>query len=118
MKGEPVRAASGRVVGEVVDGVLRKAVRRSVHFLRQPTAIAWDLVCLEQAEALGATRCEVLDLETGTLYTAPLQHFWRFGLRLDRGHGAQVALPLDRWTVTRKGERQAVQLSLFGEGQP
>jgi hypothetical protein len=117
MRGE-VRATNGKVVGEVVDGVLRKSIRGSVHMLRQPTAIAWDLVCLEQAEALGATRTEVLDTETGTLYTAPLSAFWRDGIRLNRGFGDQVALPLDRWTVTRPGERVGVQLSLFGEGQP
>jgi hypothetical protein len=113
-RSEPVYSAAGRVVGEVQGNVLRKCVRRSVHFLRQPPAIAWDVCVLEQAERKGATRTEVLDTESGYIYTAPLQHFWRFGLRLDRGHGAQVALPLDRWQVTRPGERQAVQLELWG----
>jgi len=117
-RSEPVYSAAGRVVGEVVDEVLRKAVRRSVHFLRQPPAIAWDVCVLEQAEALGATRTEVLDTETGTLYTAPLNAFWRYGVRLNRGFGDQVALPLDRWQVRRPGERVGVQLSLFGEGKP
>ena len=117
MRGE-VRAANGKVVGEVVGDVLRKAVRGSVHFLRQPRAIAWDTCALEQAEDLGATRTEVLDTESGYVYAAPLAAFWRYGVRLDRGHGPPIALPLDFWTVTRPGERQAVQLSLFGEGQP
>jgi hypothetical protein len=113
-RSEPVYSAAGQVVGEVVDGVLRKSIRGSVHMLRQPRAIAWDTCALEQAEDLGATRTEVLDLETGTLYTAPLSAFWRYGVRLDRGHGPQIALPLDRWTVTRPGERAGTQLELWG----
>lgn len=116
--GRQVYAANGRVVGEVRDGVLRKAVRRSVHFLRKPPAIAWDVACLEQAERLGATRTEILDLESGATYAAPLSAFWRDGIRLNRGHGDQVALPLDRWQVFRKGEPVGVQLCLFGEVGP
>lgn len=115
---KPVYAANGRVVGEVRDQVLRKAVRASVHFLRVPPAIAWDVCALEQAEALGAVRTEVLDTETGTVYTAPLSAFWRDGLRLNRGHGEQIALPLVRWQVRQRGQPEAVQLCLFGEGQP
>jgi len=110
--GRQVFASNGRVVGEVRDGVLRKTVRRSVHFLRYPRAIAWDLVTLEQAERLGATRCEVADAETGDTYSASLAAFWREGVRLNRGHGDQVALPLDRWAVARPGEAVGQQLAL------
>ena len=114
MKGEPVRAANGRVVGEVQGNVLRKCVRRSVHFLRQPPEIAWDTCALEQAEDLGATRTEVLDTESGYIYTAPLNAFWQDGVRLNRGHGPQIALPLDKWQVHRPGERAGTQLELWG----
>lgn len=102
----------------VRDGVLRKRVRGSVHFLRRPPAIAWDTVALEQARALGATRCEVRDVETGVVYVAPLDALDRYGFDLDRGHGLQRALPLDRWTVTEPGEPQAVQLALGLEVEP
>ncbi|NLE75620.1 MAG: hypothetical protein GX605_02560 [Chloroflexi bacterium] len=111
---QPVYSAAGRVVGFVgSDGVLRKSVQPD-HYLRRPPAIAWDVCALEEAEDLGATRCEVEDAETGAVYSAPLADFWRFGFPIDRGHGAQRALVLERWQVRRPGQIEALQLGLFG----
>jgi len=106
-----VYSAAGQVVGEVRDGVLRKAVRKSIHFLHTPPAIAWDRCVLEEAERLGATRTEVVDLESGTVYSAPLSAFFRYGIRVNRGYGEQLALPLSRWACRREGGPR--QLALF-----
>jgi len=47
----------------------------------------------------------------GTVYEAGVELFQRHGFAFDRGHGRQVALPLQFWRVTRAGE--PVQLSLL-----
>lgn len=41
----------GRVIGEVTAaGEFQKRVRGSVHFLRSPRAVAWDIDALREAE--------------------------------------------------------------------
>lgn len=67
--------------------------------LRQPRAWAADVDTLDQAREAGAAWVEVHDLDTGTRYRAALADFYRRGLRVDRGHGAQLALPLACWAA-------------------
>lgn len=105
---------AGRVVGEVREEngarVFQKRVRGSVHFLRSPRAVAWDLTALHEAERLGATGVLVIDTETGREYRAPLSTVWAKGWAFDRGHGRQWALRLD---IFNRPEEPA-QLPLFG----
>lgn len=103
--------ATGKVCAAIVGDVLCKHVAASKHFLRTPRAIAFDTLMLDAAQRAKVTAIEVLDTETGTLYTATLGDFERFGLSLNRGFGPQRALPLDRWHVQRPGD--AVQLQLL-----
>lgn len=103
-----------RVVGHVEGAVFRKVVRGSVHMLRRPPAWALDLQSLLDAEAAGATSVEVHDTETGRTYRASVETIRRHGFTFDRGHGRQIGLALDRWTLTRSpAEVAAVQLSLL-----
>jgi len=108
---QPVHACSGQVVGQVLGGVFSKTVRASVHFLRRPPAIAFDMVSLREAWEAGARAVDVHDVETGRHYMAGLDVIRRLGFELDRGFGRQVALPLERWTVS--GGRAARQLALL-----
>ncbi len=88
----------GRHSGCVVDGFrLVRRVRRSVHQLRQPPAWAFERNILEQAHEAGASLVEVHDVENGITYTAPLATLWQKGIRIQRGHGEQIALPLSLW---------------------
>lgn len=112
-KGVPVRSAGGRVVGRVVEGVLVKHVKGSIHRLREPVAWACDVAVLEQAEAAGARDVVILDDETGIRYRASVAAMWEHGVRLERGFGPQVALPLERWQRTAPGELEPVQLHLW-----
>ena len=68
--------------------------------LRRPRA-AWACYvdALDQTRAAGAQWVEVHDLDTGARYRVALVEFYRRGLRVDRGHGAQLALPLACWDV-------------------
>ena len=96
----PIYRADGRaVVGRVEGDVFRKSARSSVHMLRRPRAWAADVDALDQARAAGAAWVEVLDLDTGAIYRAALVDFYRRGVTVNRGHGPQLALPLDCWDV-------------------
>lgn len=103
--------ARGRIVGHVAGGVFRKRVFGSKHFLRRPRAIALDVQSIRDAMDAGATMAEIVDGETGRTYRASLDRMLRDGWRFNRGHGAQVALPLDSFDRPDLGE----QLTLFGE---
>ncbi|NPV08053.1 MAG: hypothetical protein HPY83_08835 [Anaerolineae bacterium] len=116
--GTPVRNQSGKVVGTVASGVLRKRVRAREHFLRTPPAIAWDVRTLLDAQHLGALATEVTDTDSGRTYSAPLGLFWSKGIRLNRGHGEQLALPLALWKVSDPGEPAVRQLGLFEAVMP
>lgn len=101
--------AGGRVVGDVSNGVFRKVVSASKHFLYSPRAIALDVDSIRQAKAAGAVGILVTDRETGREYSCDFGHFDRFSFELDRGHGRQRALVLDRWVVTMEIESKAAK---------
>ena len=68
--------------------------------LKRPPAWAAAVEALDAAKAAGAQWVEYHDLDTGKTYRAVLEAFFRHGLRIDRGYGPQLALPLAYWTVT------------------
>ena len=113
----------GRVVGHVRDGVFEKTLARSRHFLRRPPAIAFDCTTLRDARQAGAMRIRIYERERGDVYEADLDEVERFGFRVRRGFGDQIALHLSRWTVNGQpprtartnAETRALQLGLFGE---
>ena len=121
----PIYRADGRaIVGRVEGDTFHKSARSSVHMLRRPRAWACDVDALDQARAAGAEWVEILDQDTGARYRAALADFYRRGVALDRGHGAQLALPLTYWdaaggrrSTARPGLDQAAggpaQLRLF-----
>lgn len=91
--------ANGKAVGAVRDGTFVKNVHSTKHFLQRPPAICLDLASLADAEKAGARRVEVTDLDTGKTYRADIATIRKHGQKLDRGHGAQVALGLGRWAI-------------------
>jgi len=104
----------GRVVGVVDGGVFCKSVRGSIHQLRVPPAWCLDVGSLADAEAAGAVRVEIRDVESGCVYRADIALIRRRGFEFDRGHGVQVGLALALWDCQRPGEPAARQLCLFG----
>jgi hypothetical protein len=96
----PIYRADGRaIVGRVEGDTFYKRARSTVHLLRRPRAWACDVDALDQARAAGAEWVEILDQDTGARYRAALADFYRRGLKVDRGHGLQLALPLAAWDV-------------------
>jgi hypothetical protein len=108
-----IRRADGRTVGEVANGVFRKEVSASKHFLRIPEAIASDLDALAQARDAGARVVEIFDREGGRTYRASIVRIFEKGFPVNRGHGEQIALALSEWNRGVK-EPIADQLPLFG----
>lgn len=91
---------SGKVIGQVKDGVFRKSISSKKHFLQKPPAIAFDVVSIKDAEMYGAETIDVLDKDTGKHYTTSIKKLWEFGFLFDRGSGEQVALRLPYWKVS------------------
>ena len=105
--------AGGRRVGVVRGDTFFKRICHR-HILFTPPAIAVDIEALNQAEKVGASRADVLDLDSGTHYLASIAHFWKTGFLFNRGFGDQLGLPLENWQVVQKGRVYAEQLSIWG----
>jgi len=103
-----------QVVGYVQGNIFRKSIRGSVHMLRKPKAIAFDISTLKDAANAGATQVEVKDTETGKIYLARIDDILRDGKRFNRGYGWQVYYLLSRW----RHPDSPAQLSLFGSDPP
>ena len=106
--GTPIYA-QGCVVGHVSGGTFYKTLRASVHFLKRPLAIAFDISTLFDAQEAGASKVEVTDAETGRVYVANIDDILRDGRRFNRGFGDQIYFLLSRWRSPDAPE----QLSLF-----
>ena len=108
---QELRAANGKVAAWVTGDALCKQIDGSKHILHKPHGIAFDRDILDRAEAAGAGRVWIRDRETGDVYRAELAAFWQYGVKLNRGFGDQVVLPMTFFRVQRAGE--PVQLSLL-----
>ena len=118
-----VKSERGQVVGVVLGGTFRKDnLYGSRHMMRKPLGWALDVESLAQAKRLGAEVVQLSDRETGHIYRAPLILIREKGIRLNRGYGSQVCLPLGFWEVDGRTPQRApvdangsspTQLSLF-----
>jgi len=109
------QARQGPAHGVIRGNTWHKTVRASVHMLRAPEGWAVDLGDLDAAARAGATLLLIEDCESGKQYLASLAVIRRHGIPLDRGFGAQLALPLKRWACFGAETMPFVQARLFGE---
>jgi hypothetical protein len=110
-EGQPVYAGS-RIVGQVYGDTFSKTITGSKHLLRTPPAIAFDVATIDQAVRLGAVKVRVYDRESENVYKCSIDHLKENGFTFNRGFGEQIALVMDGWIKTRKGQPE--QLSLLG----
>lgn len=108
-----IYSGNGKVIGKVKGDTFTKSIRGSVHFLRRPPAIAFDVSTIDQAAEAGAVRVRVVDSETGTVYQTTIDHIREKGFTFNRGFGEQIALTLEGWTRTRRGRLPVLQPALF-----
>lgn len=110
-----VRDARERIVGDVRSIAGRQVFFRRVdarlHQLREPPAWAQDKAALDAALRAGAVDVLLVDSHAGKRWTAPVDAFFEYGLPLDRGHGVQLALPVERWRC--EDLREPAQMDLF-----
>ncbi len=95
----PVFNSSGHVIGEIRGNTLYKKVKSSVHMLLMPKAWAIDEDAIDFAVSKGTTDIEVSDKESGSVYRCSIQTFVRYGVKINRGFGQQIALPLSYWSI-------------------
>ncbi len=92
---------SGRLVGEVTNGIFKKTISGSRHILRKPPAIALSVESLQQAERVGAHDIQITDIDLGCVYACTLQHFKSHAFPLQRGgFEPQLALRLELFDVS------------------
>jgi hypothetical protein len=99
MKAIAIKTDAGKVVGHVIGDIFYKKVSGTKHFLRSPPGIAFDVSSIEAATKAGALFLNVMDGDTGCIYAASLATLGMKGIRLNRGHGAQIALPMAHWSI-------------------
>lgn len=113
-------------IGYVSGQFFRKTIVGSKHMLRSPKAIGFELCTLDDAGKAGATDVSITDSETGHTYCAPIATVRHYGFPVVRGHGRQIALALDYYSIdgatpvaeqraaATNQERKDLQLGLFG----
>ncbi len=91
-----------KVIGRIEGEEFVKPLRSSIHFLRKPPAIAFDVQSLHQAKAMGANSVKIRDLDTELVYRAPIELIFSKGFQFNRGYGEQIALTLEHWRCQKK----------------
>ena len=90
----------GQVTGSLENGTLvKRGVDPHRHQLRKPPGWAIDHAHLKKMVEVDAWGI-VLFTTDGQMWTASLDIVLKHALRIDRGHGVQIVLPLTHWTVT------------------
>ena len=84
-----------------------KKVKTS-HILQKPRAIAVQKEALDHVKASGGHTVRALLVETGVTLEAELESFFRRGIRLNRGYGEQIGLPLGWWRDANASSAQGV----------
>jgi len=108
---KPIFAGS-KVIGKVRDDTFYKTIKNK-HVLRVPPAIANDIEALEDAAKAGARRVCITNKDNGITYFATIERIFKKGVKMNRGWGDQIYLPLESWQ--KQGKNIAVQYTLFAE---
>ncbi len=101
----------GKEVAGITGDTLHKTIIGSIHRLRKPPAICFDVGIIKEAQAERVRLIEVYDSETGELYSVTLARFLAHAFPVFRGHGDQLGLRLADWI--RDDEPTIQQLSMW-----
>lgn len=100
---ETVVHLNSKTIGVIHNDTFRKDINEQKHLLRNPPAIAYDASVIRGLKSMGVTR--LLVVGQGRFFESTVEMLDTHGIRINRGHGEQIALPLSRWTIrTMKGE--------------
>ncbi len=101
--GIPMYSASGKYAGSVIGNEWRKNII-TAWMLRNPPALAVDVVTLRAAMDAGAEWLVITNTETGVTYRASLTTMFEHGFEFDRGFGLQRGLILPLWDYEPRDE--------------
>lgn len=105
------RTAEGKFVGVFASAQSRrefvKTTKKSVHMLREPESWAIDAGVVKTLEHLKCKSIMVRETEENLIYRIDFATFIEKAIDIDRGYGAQKALPLVYWNCKQavKGAR-------------
>ena len=94
---------------------LFKRCSKGKHFMRTPPAIAIDEGIFNEAVEEGIKYIQIFDREEKIYYSATAEKFKKKAIFIDRGHGRQLALPLNYWITSKSKE---IPQELTVEKQP
>lgn len=94
---------------------LFKRCSKSKHFMRIPEAISFDEKTLNEAVEEGIKYLQIFEREEKMYYSTTVEQFKKKNIFVDRGHGRQLALPLNYWTISKNKE---IPQELTVEKQP
>lgn len=88
-----------KVVGKSEGKVFKKTVKWSKHYFKKFSGWAIDYDLLLDLDKSGIEVIEIKDTEYKNLYTAPLKTFLEKGTEIDFGHGIQIVLNKQYFSV-------------------
>lgn len=91
-----------------------KPVKEILHMLRKPPGWAWDADVITNGIDRGALELVVYASDTDITYRTSIDNFMNNKGVIDRGHGKQWYLTLDRWSSSDR-EPEGKQLDMFKE---
>lgn len=109
---KPVYSQDGHIAGHINGSDYVTNRKESLHMLRKPPGWAIDKAILDGIQKEGVTRVIVREIEHAETYSAAIPVFYSRGVLINRGHGAQICLPLPYWHK-EGGQAEASQLKLF-----
>lgn len=116
MRGARLYSSRGQFVCYLNDQKqLVKSALESKHMLQKPPAWAWDVDIIENGIDRGAVELVIYAEDTKNTYRSTVKNFMEHkGPEINRGHGRQWFLPLDRWRVNNRAP-EGTQIDMFKE---
>ncbi len=112
LKKIPVYNNRGQVVGVIQNGILKKNANSKKHMLWNPHGWAFDAEILEKARRLSIRNIEIFDSETHITYHAKLSDYFLHGVKIERGYGKQICLPIQYFKNDASHTNNTNQLNL------
>lgn len=98
-RGEPI-LIDGRVIGFLDGATFTKRLKRSLHYHRKLESWAHDASNLEELNRRGVRTFQILDLESGCLFSTSMETFLEKGTLHDFSYGPQLFLAEKYWQVS------------------
>ena len=99
ISGQPIKNPKGQTIGYIQGERFIRIARSSRHQLRNPRGWSQDEVIIDFLESKGVKIITIDDQDCGLRFTASIADYREHGIKIDRGHGPQLVLPLCYWKI-------------------